>query len=317
MKNIWGDLKKPIFALAPMEDVTDTVFRQVVGRYAPPDIYFTEFTSTEALLSSKGKDSAMQRLRFNSSERPLIAQIWGTDPRHFAESARIIMSLGFDGIDINMGCPVKDIVKTGACSALINNPKLAGELIKSLQESTDLPISVKTRLGTNRIITEEWIGFLLEQDLACLTVHGRTAKEMSKPPVHWEEIAKAVTLKNRISPQTVLLGNGDILSYADGLTKIEDYALDGVMIGRGIFQDLFVFDRDKDFRALTLTEKLEIMRFHIELFDKTWGESKNYNILKKFYKIYVNGFPGASDTRVRFMETKSSEEALDLLSTLI
>lgn len=313
MKNIWDDLQKPIFALAPMEDVTDTVFRQVVDKYAPADIYFTEFTSTEALLSPKEKESAMQRLRLTSRERPLIAQIWGTDPKLFAKSAKIITELGFDGIDINMGCPVKDIVKTGACSALINSPKLASELVHSLKESTDLPISVKTRLGTHKIITEEWIGFLLEQNLSCLTVHGRTAKEMSKPPVHWEEIAKAVTLKNQISPQTVLLGNGDILSYADGLAKTTEYGLDGVMIGRGIFQNLLIFDKEKDFKEFSLSEKLEVMRFHIELFEKTWGDTKNYNILKKFYKIYVNGFPGASDMRVRFMETKTSSEALALL----
>lgn len=295
-----------------MEDVTDTVFRQIVERHGPADIYFTEFTSTDALMNEEGRESAMQRLKFTEAERPIIAQIWGTDPKNFADTAKIIEEMKFDGIDINMGCPVKDIVKTGACSALIKNHKLAGELIRALRDSTDLPISVKTRLGFSQIQTEEWIGFLLEQGLDAITVHGRTATQMSKPPVHWHEVEKVVKLRDSISPETLILGNGDVPSRAQGLEEINKHSLDGVMLGRGVFHNLFVF-RDGDFSSLSPKEKMSIMQEHIELFQATWGNKKNYNILKKFFKIYISGFDGASGTRVRFMETTSSNESLALI----
>lgn len=314
MQNIWQELPKPIFALAPMEDVTDTVFRQIIQKHAPADLYFTEFTSVDALLSLKGRESAMQRLRFEQIERPLIAQIWGTDPKLFAQAAKLIFELGFDGIDINMGCPVKDIVKTGACSALINTPKLAGELIQTLKNSTDLPVSVKTRLGVSKLQTEEWIGFLLDQKLDGLTIHGRTASEMSKPPVHWEEVVKIVGLRDKIAPDTILLGNGDIPARKEGLEIISKYKLDGVMIGRGVFHNLFAFAKEKDFTTLSLQEKLAIMQEQIDLFESTWGTNKNYNILKKFFKIYVSGFDGASELRMQFMETKNPDEARKILA---
>lgn len=316
MKNVWASLNRPIFALAPMEDVTDTVFRQIIDKYAPAELYFTEFTSVDALLSEKGKESAMQRLRFDRSERPIIAQIWGTNPKYFAKSAELIEKLGFDGIDINMGCPVRDIVKTGACSALINNHKLAASLISATRQSTNLPISVKTRLGTDQIQTEEWVGFLLKQGLDAIALHGRTAKEMSKSEVHWDEIAKAVRLRDQIAPQTLILGNGDVLSHAEGLEKVDKYRLDGVMIGRGVFQNLFVFS-GKSFTELSQAEKFKIMQEHIELFDKTWGTKKNYNILKKFFKIYISGVDGASDMRIKFMETKNAAQALVIIKEFL
>jgi len=245
MNNIWQKLKKdkkPFFVLAPMDDVTDTVFRQIVKKHAPADLMMTEFANTDGWCSA-GKEAIYKRLKYVEEERPLIAQIWGAKPEHYEIMSRDIVELGFDGIDINMGCPIKDVVKTGACSALIENHDLTEEIIKAVKRGTQgkIPLSVKTRIGYNKIDTETWCGFLLSQDIDALTIHGRTKKDMSKVPAKWDEIAKVVKLKDQISPQTVIVGNGDVLTRQDGVDKANQYGVDGIMIGRGIFQDFFVF----------------------------------------------------------------------------
>jgi len=210
--NIWQQLKKPIFALAPMEDVTDTVFRRIVTSCAAPDIMFTEFTSVDGM-DSEGSVHVSHRLKFDNSEKPLIAQIWGTTPESYFNAAQELQKRNFDGIDINMGCPVPKIIKKGCCSALINDHTKAKEIIDATRSGAGkLTLSVKTRIGFKTIVTDEWIGFLLEQNLDALTIHGRTTKELSSVPNHWDEIGKAVALKNRIAPHTIILGNGDIMS---------------------------------------------------------------------------------------------------------
>jgi tRNA-dihydrouridine synthase len=220
MNSVWNTLQKPFFVLAPMEDVTDTVFRRIVGRHGAPDLYVTEFTNTDAL-TSKGERIAMQRLRFEESERPIIAQIWGIHPKSYYESAKKIATMGFDGIDINMGCPQRDVIKSGACSALIRNHKLTKEIIEATKDGAgDLPLSVKTRIGFSEIQTEDWCRFLLEQNLAALTIHARTVKEQSLVPAHWEEVTKVVALRDKINKQTLIIGNGDVIDRADGLKKV-------------------------------------------------------------------------------------------------
>ena len=317
MKNFWAKLTKPFFALAPMDDVTDTVFRQIIAKYAPADVYFTEFTNIDALLS-KGEQSALKRLRFTEKERPIIAQIWGIDPKKFYEASKKIVQLGFDGIDINMGCPVKDVVKAGACSALIRNPTLAQEIIQATKEgSGNLPVSIKTRIGFNTIQIEEWLGFLLKQNLSALSVHLRTAKEMSDVPAHWEQVEKLVALRDEQSKKTLLIGNGDIINKADGLEKAKRYSLDGIMIGRGVFHDLFAFTEKSNWQTLPPKQKILILKEHVTLFDKTWGESKNFAILKKYFKIYISGFDGAGQMRASFMETQTPSEALKLADMLL
>jgi len=215
-KNIWQQLKKPIFILAPMEDVTDTVFRQIVLSLGKPDLFFTEFTNCEALLS-KGKRRVEHRLQFTSLEKPIIAQIWGTKPEQFKKVAETLVDMGFDGIDINMGCPERSVVRQGACSALIKDHALTREIIQAVKEGSGgkLPVSVKTRIGFNEIQTEEWIGFLLEQDLASLTIHGRTVKEMSAVPAHWDEIGKVTLLRDQLNSNTIIIGNGDVMSLKE------------------------------------------------------------------------------------------------------
>lgn len=316
-KNLWQQLPKPFLVQAPMENVTDTVFRQIIVKAGKPDVFFTEFTNTDGLLS-KGEEEVKKRLQFTQKERPIIAQIWGTNPESFNTSAKKIQKMGFDGIDINMGCPVKAVITKGSCSGLINNPKLAKEIIAATKSGANkLPVSVKTRIGFNTIQTEDWIGFLLDQQLAALTIHGRTTKEMSDVPAHWDEIGKAVQIRNIKAPETILIGNGDVESYTQALAYHKQYGVDGVMIGCGIFHNIGIFNKAVDPLTIPLATKLRLLITHIELFDATWGKEKPIEILKKFYKIYVSGMRNASEIRMRLMECKTTEETIALVREMI
>lgn len=314
--NIWQSFSRPILILAPMEDVTDTVFRQIVIDCGKPDLAFTEFTNVEGLCSKKGDPIVSQRLKFDKKEKPLIAQIWGKDPEHYRIAAERIQGMGYDGIDINMGCPEKSVVKNGCCSALIQNHALATEIINATKEGAgSLPVSVKTRIGFHTIQTVEWISFLLTHNLDALTIHGRTVKEESKVPCHWDEIGRCVKLRNTIAPQTLLIGNGDILSLQEAQEKITTYTLDGIMIGRGIFQNPFLFSgREKT--SITKDERFQLLEKHLRLFKTIWDEKKHYPIMKKFYKMYIQEFTGASEVRQQFMETTSIEEALAMTALM-
>lgn len=326
MQFSWSNLKRPFFVLAPMEGGTDTVFRQVVSSCAKPDVMFTEFTNCEGLLS-KGRQEVGKRLLFTEGERPLIAQIWGIKPESFFKVAQELSEMGFDGIDINMGCPEKTVVSHGCCSALIENPSLAQEIIEATREGAgSLPVSVKTRIGFKTIKTEEWIGFLLHQNLPALTVHFRTQKEMSLVPAHWEEAEKVIQLRNKISPNTIIIGNGDVLTREQGKALAKQYNVDGVMIGRGIFHNPYVFDSNNTFAIQTKEERVKLLKQHLMLFERTWKNEnplsersyqKSYPPLKRFFKIYIQGFDGASDLREQLMTTESIEEARDILNTII
>lgn len=324
MNNIWQQLAKPIFVLAPMEDVTDSVFRQIVADCGKPDLFMTEFTSADGLCSP-GKDKVGLRLQYTEKEKPLIAQIWGAKPENFYTAAKMLTEMGFAGIDINMGCPVKKIVKHGGCSALIAFPQLAKEVIQATKGGAgDLPVSVKTRIGTKTIVTEEWIGFLLEQGLAALTIHARTVKEMSLVPAHWDEIGKAVQVRNQMKVETLIIGNGDVKSREEALEKVERFGVDGVMIGRGIFENPWLFSGTSlpaDAIALqaghqalgTSKERLELLLRHAKLFEETWGRTKNFAILRRFFKIYVKDFEGASELRAQLMETHCYDDVETLV----
>lgn len=317
MKNTWQRLKKPIFIQAPMENVTDTVFRQIIASCGRPDLFFTEFTNTDGLCS-KGKKRVMDRLLFTNSERPIIAQIWGNNPEHYFQSAKLLKELNFDGIDINMGCPDRAIIKEECCSALIKNPTLAKKIYDAtVKGANGLPVSIKTRLGYTSWQTEAWVGFLLSLKPAALTLHGRIATEMSKFPANWEEIGKAVQLRNQIKSQTLIIGNGDIFSREDAEKKIKLYSVDGVMIGRGMFHDPWIFNETIDRSTITLKDKITLLIKHVELFEQTWGNGKDFNILKKFFKIYISDFSNASNVRVHFMTCKNYQEAKDLANQLL
>jgi nifR3 family TIM-barrel protein len=318
MKSFWRELPKPFFALAPMEDVTDTVFRQIIAACSKPDVFFTEFTNVDGIMSV-GREAVIHRLQFSEAERPLVAQLWGKNPDHYRETAKLLVEMGFDGIDINMGCPQKKVIKNGGCAALINNPDQARLIIEATKEGVGgkIPVSVKTRIGFKSIITQEWITVLLKAGIDALTVHGRTAAEMSKVPAHWDEIQKAVELRDSMRLDTLVIGNGDVSSREDGLAKWRATGVDGIMIGRGIFDDPWIFDHGVPHRLHSVKEHLDLMKKHIELFEATWGRTKQYAILRKFFKIYVKGFDGASDWRRRVTETKSTGEVYPLINELI
>lgn len=316
MKNFWQQLPKPFFVLAPMDDVTDVVFRTIVNKTSRPDVFFTEFTNVEGL-NSPGKDVLMRRLLFEKDQHPIVAQIWGKNPENYKKVAELIADLGFDGIDINMGCPDRSVTKNGCCSALINNPQLAKEIIQATKEGAkDLPVSVKTRIGFQKIQTEEWITFLLQQDIAVLTVHGRTAKEMSAVPAHWDEIGKVVEIRDEMGVDTLIVGNGDVINREDGITKVKEYGVDGIMIGRGIFKDLWAFsDNVSESNKIKMSESkmFNLMLEHARLFDKTWGKLKNFAILKKFFKIYVSGFENAGELREKLMLSSDLQNVEDII----
>ena len=312
MRGFWSKLERPIAALAPMEDVTDTVFRRIVAECGRPQVFFSEFTSTDGMCSA-GREAVVHRLRYTEAERPIVAQIWGTVPEHHYEAARQIVAMGFDGIDLNMGCPVKKIVKNGACSALIERPALTAELIRATKEGAGpLPVSVKTRCGFRRWRTEEWAEFLLEQKPAVLTMHGRIAKDESKYPADWEEIGKVARLRDRMASSTLVLGNGDVESLKEIVEKSSRYGLDGVMVGRGILHNPYLF-RDREPLPWSEKDRLGLLLRHVALYRDTWGEEKYYGRLKKFYKTYVASFPDASELRNELMETASVGEAIALV----
>lgn len=308
MKNFWKTLQKPITALAPMDGVTDTVFRQMISSIGKPSVLFTEFASTDGFCS-KGKEKIMERLKFAEVERPIVAQIWGSKPEKFEQMARELQKMGFDGIDINMGCPDAKVVKNGGGSALILNTDVAVEIIKATQKGApNLPISVKTRIGFKEINTEEWVKILLLTGIAALIVHGRTAKEQSVPDAHWDEIGKAVKLRDELGLKTIILGNGDVKSYAEVKEKVKVYGVDGVMIGRGVFANAWVFNKRIDPAKITPEERIKLLLKHLDLWEKTWDGKAKFAPMKKFVKTYIHGFDGASTLRAKLMETNSIEE---------
>jgi tRNA-dihydrouridine synthase len=318
MKNFWKDLKKPFTILAPMEDVTDVVFREIVDYCGRPDVFFTEFTNVEGMNSKKGREHVVKRLIKNKTPSPIVAQIWGKNPENYAKSAKDILEMGFEGIDINMGCPAGKVVKNGTCSGLIDNPTLAGEIIAATKEGSQglIPVSVKTRCGIRDWKTEEWAGFLLEQGIEALTIHGRIAKEMSRFPARWEEIKKVVAIKNQMGLDTVIIGNGDVLSLDEVNVKHNLYGVDGVMIGRGVFQDPYVFNPNKSIYDQDLKARLELLWKHAKLFVDTWDNRKNFVILRRFFKIYLLGLPNTNELKDKFLQTENLEEVEKLMKEL-
>jgi tRNA-dihydrouridine synthase len=325
----YDKLPKPFFVLAPMDDVTETAFRQIVDSTAAPDLNFTEFVNVDGLMSP-GRPKLLKKLKFVASEKHLVAQLWGLKPENFRAIAEqvadgtIARELGlpeghnFVGVDLNMGCPAKSEVQNGTCSALIKleNRDLAEQIIRATREGLAgrLPLSVKTRLGFNEVDLT-WFEFLLGQNLDMLTVHGRTRKEMSKVPAHWDLIGKVSQLRDKLAPGTLIVGNGDVESRTEGVRLAKQYNLDGIMIGRGIFHDPYVFAETSSWAEISRAERLDLYRRHVELFAATWqaGE-RNIKSLNKFCKIYVSDFDGAKELREELMAAQSIDELLALIT---
>ncbi|GLO65242.1 tRNA dihydrouridine synthase [Oceanobacillus kimchii] len=310
--NFWRDLPRPFFILAPMEDVTDVVFRHVVTEAARPDVFFTEFTNSESYCHPDGRQSVRGRLTFTEDEQPIVAHIWGDKPEYFRQMSIGMAEMGFKGLDINMGCPVANVAGNGKGSGLINRPEVAAELIQAAKAG-GLPVSVKTRLGYTYIDEwKEWLRHVLEQDIVNLSIHLRTRKEMSKVDAHWELIPEIKKLRDEIAPDTLLTINGDIPDRQTGLKLVEEYGVDGVMIGRGVFKYPFAFEKEQ--QEHTSQEMLDLLRLHLDLHDKYDKlESRSFKPLHRFFKIYVKGFRGASELRNQMMNTKSTAEVRALL----
>ena len=309
MTMIWDNLKKPFLILAPMEGVTDIIFRQIIAYAGRPDLFFTEFTNVSSYASEKGRQNALERLEITPTDSPIIAQIWGKYPEHFAKTAKALESLGFSGVDLNFGCPDKNVNRAGGGAAMIKTPDLAIECFKNAKKNTNLPVSIKTRLGwKDPEEYKEWLSALLNEHPAALTVHLRTKKEMSKVPAHYELIPEITKLRNQISPETKLIINGDIKDRQHALELHQKYPeVDGFMIGRGVFKNPYCFTD----HIPTRDELLKLLNLHLDLWEKS--KVTSYEPLKHFFKIYINNFPGASDLRAKLMETHSVKEARNVL----
>lgn len=313
--NFWKDLPKPFTTLAPLDGVTDVVFRQVITEIGKPDVLFTEFTMVQGLLSN-GRSRVEENLLFTPEQQPVVAQIWGLKPEHFYTVAKQLNEQKFAGIDLNMGCPDRTVTRDGACSGLIHNPTLAAEIIQATKEGAgQTPVSVKTRVGKGEIIIEEWIGFLLKQNIAALTVHLRTVAELSRVPAHWDLMPKIITLRDQIAPETLIIGNGDITSAKDMEEKYKAYHCDGFMVGRGIFANPWIFNPTIDMESVIITDRINLYLHHIALFEKQWGDKKNFALLKKFAKTYISNFADSAAMREKLMETKTLEQLRDRLQT--
>lgn len=315
--NFWKNLKKPIMVLAPMADVTDPAFRSIIAKYGKPDVIWTEFVSADGLFLG-GFDALVKDLAFTEEERPIVAQFFTNKPEMMKKAVELAVSLGFDGVDINMGCPDKSVEKQGAGASLIKNPKLAQELILFAKEGAkkdgkNIPVSVKTRIGYNKNELETWLPALLEAEPAVITIHARTRKEMSLVPARWEHVKRAVEIRDAFvnkdgrKSETLIFGNGDVLDLEDANKKVLETNCDGVMIGRGIFGNPWRFNKQIKVENLSIKEKLEVMVEHTKLFEKLLPH-KSFAIMRKHYKAYANGFDGAKDLRVKLMETQNADE---------
>lgn len=312
MKNFWRDMPRPFIVGAPMDDVTDVAFRTVIARRGKPQVTFTEFTSADGLVRApaEGQRKLRSKLRFSEIERPIVAQLFSSVPEYMEEGARIVESLGFDGIDINMGCPVDAVNKQGCGAALIKNPALARELIRAARRGApSIPLSVKTRIGWNEDTLEAWAGELLKEDIAVLTIHARTRKEMSKVPAQWGAVARAVVLRDSMNVPVLIVGNGDVKTITEAHARVAETGCDGVMIGRGMFGNPWY---GTDYSA-TPQEKIDALIEHVGLYEEHFADIKSFALMKKHFGSYIAGWDNASHLRTQLMGVESATEALFLL----
>ncbi len=380
-QNFWKKLKKPFFVLAPMADVTDSAFRALIAKYGKPDVMWTEFVSADGLcLAPKsGKEKLLKSFEFTEKERPIVAQIFGSKPENIEKASRLIADLGFDAVDINMGCPDKTIEKQCAGAAMIKNPMLAKEIIRAAKKGATsgknkIPVSVKTRIGFNKVEIEEWIPAILEEDVDVLIVHARTRKEMSLVPANWDYVKRAVEIRNEMKKITLIIGNGDVKNVKEGILRVKETGCDGIMIGRGIFGTPWLFanlararrecqiehpvsilkanlkkentissklktgvqSRNRAEQSectpddlslkietginkleVSTEKKLKILIEHSKLFEKKLKGYKNFSVMKKHFKAYVNEFPGAKELREKLMQTENSKEVERLIKDFL
>lgn len=307
---IWDKLPKPFFVLAPMANVTDSPFRRVIASCGKPDLFYTEFISADGLCS-KGKGKLKKDLEYTQEERPLIVQFFSSKPDHIEKCCALASELGFDGVDINMGCPDRKVEKQGAGACLIKEPKLARELIRAARRGAgNLPVSVKTRLGYKEVQLDSWISELLDERPDALIIHARTRAEMSLVPARWNAISEVVQMAKGSGVK--IIGNGDVTSLEEGNHIAQETGADGVMVGRGIFKNPWLFSGDK-IEDKTVAERLDLLRLHLKYFSEFWGKDRHYDTMKRFFKVYVSDWDGSKELRIQLMETRKIEEAMAIL----
>lgn len=325
MKNIWEKLPKNFFCLAPMSDVTDPAFRRILAKYSKGNkendiVFWTEFISADGLMS-EGRKVLKNYLSYSPKEKPIIAQLFTSNPNKMKEAAEYISSLGFNGIDINMGCPDRAIEKQKSGAYLMKDMERAKELIDAAREGIknsgkrNVSLSVKTRIGYNKNQMEEWIPFLLSCDLDALIIHARIRKEMSKVPANWDYIERAVEIRNNLGVKTKIIGNGDITSREEGEKLIKKTKCDGVMVGRSVFGNPWFFSKKKE--KISMEKRLKVLIEHTKLFEKLVGGYKNFSVMKKHYKAYVNDFTGAKELRAKLMKTNNSKEVEKIIFSFL
>ena len=316
--NFWKDLKKPIMVLAPLADVTDPAFRYIIAKYGKPDVIWTEFVSADGLFLG-GYEHLIKDLAYTEEERPIVAQFFGSNVETMEKAGALAADLGFDGVDINMGCPDKSVEKQGAGASHIKDYKHAQEIIWAVmrgaqKDGKNLPVSVKTRIGYNKNELEEWLTVLLETNPAVITIHARTRKEMSLVPARWEHIKRAVEIRNSFvdsngkKSQTLIFGNGDVFDLKDAEEKAKETGCDGVMLGRAIFGNPWLFNKEIKRENISIPDRLKVMVEHTKLFEELLPH-KSFAIMKKHFKAYVSGWDGAKELRMKLMKTKNAGEA--------
>lgn len=324
-RGFWDKLPRPFFILAPMYDVTDVAFRHVVTQCGRPDVYFTEFVSTDGLTNETGRERLQHHLFLEEADRPIVAQIFGAKPEKFYETAKLVRELGFDGVDINMGCPDKNIIKGGSCAALFKTPDLAREIIEATWHGATetrpghapIPVSVKIRIGDTKVDWQPWIATLLKAKPAALSIHLRTRKEMSKVPAHWElmpDIVQFIHDQTTQDERPLIVGNGDVETLSEAREKIINTRCDGVMIGRGIFQNPWLFGPDADVTH-SIQEKANLLLLHVQTYEQYFTGVKSFDPLKRFYKIYINGFDGAAELREKLYGAEDAASVAAILKT--
>lgn len=310
MSNFWRQLPKPFFALAPMADVTDVAFRRIIAKYGKPDVLWTEFVSADGLTSS-GREVLLHDLKYSEAERPIVAQIFTSSPEKMEQAAKLVAKLNFDGLDINMGCPDKSVEKQGAGAALIKSPKLARELIRAAKRGAGkLPVSVKTRLGYQNSQVDKWLPELLAEEPVAVTIHARTRQEMSKAPARWEEVKRAVAIRNNLKSKTLIIGNGDLKDLTDAREKVKLTGADGAMLGRAIFGNPWLF---AGLGRPDVATRLNVLVEHTQLFEELLGQIKSFSIMKKHFKAYVSGWDGAKELREKLMLANSASEVTSIV----
>ncbi len=299
MQNFWSLLTKPFSILAPVDGYTDPAYRALVAEIAKPDVLVTEFVSADGLCSV-GKEHLLQILRFTEAERPIVAQLFGAHPDNMERAAALVAELGFDGIDLNMGCPERIIVTQGAGADLIRQPGLAVKLIKAtIRGAAGLPVSVKTRIGFGQNEVSTWIPSLLETGITALTLHGRTRTAMYSGTADWNAIAEAAKLAREAG--VLVIGNGDVSSLEDGRVRARQYGTDGFMVARGALGNPYCFAEAFASTQPDLGLKLKAMTRHLELFARHLADARSFVTMRKHFVYYLRGYDNTKDLKMALM----------------